>query len=79
MNLDDRRKLHICTADKLAVREYVFKNTNDPNLLNHLYGVYDNPDDIYLGELFSECIYNLSIVDLAMNIHQFDFYFGRKV
>ena len=46
LNLDDRRKLHICTADKLAVREYVLKSTNDPNLLNHLYGVYDGPDKI---------------------------------
>ena len=43
-------------SDKLAVREYVFQNTNYPNLLNHLYGVYDNPDEIQLDELPSEFV-----------------------
>ena len=63
-------------ADKLAIRKYVPQKTNDPNLLNHLYGVYNSPNEMHLGELISECIYNLSIVNLAMKLHQFRFLFG---
>ena len=79
LKLFENPKVHICMADKLAIRKYVSPKTNDPNLLNHLYGVYNSPNEMHLGELFSECIYNLSIVNLAMKIHQFDLYFRRNV
>ena len=43
LKLNDHRKLQINVADKIAVRKYMFQNTNNPNLLNHLYGVVRQP------------------------------------
>ena len=39
LKLNGHRKVHICMPDEFAEREFVFKNANNPNLLNYLYGV----------------------------------------
>ena len=56
LKLNDYRIMHICMTDKIAIRKNVSQRTNDPILLNHLYGVYDSPDEIHLGKLPSEFV-----------------------
>ena len=56
LKLNAHQKVNICMADKLAVRKYISQKTKDPKLLNHLYGVYDNPDEFNLDGLPSEFV-----------------------
>ena len=46
LKLNDPRKVHIYMPGDFVVREFVFKHTNNPNLLNYLYEVYDSQDEI---------------------------------
>ena len=45
-------------ADEFAVREFLLKNTEYPNLLYYLYVVYDSLDEIQFGEQLSEFVIN---------------------
>ena len=51
LKLNDHREVLIEISDKFAVREYVRRKTNSASLLNRLYGVYQNADDIPIDEM----------------------------
>ena len=51
LKFNDHREELVCMADKVEARRYVLSKTNDPNLLNRLYGVYDSAYKIPLEEL----------------------------
>ena len=51
LKLNDHREEFIQFSDKVAVREYVLKVTENPRLLNRVFGVYNKTDDIPFNKL----------------------------
>ena len=56
LKLNDHREVHITMTDKLAVRDYVLSKTNNPALLNCVYGVYKRADEIPIDQLPSKFV-----------------------
>ena len=51
LKLNDHRKLYIQISDKIKVRDYVLEKTENPKILNKIFGIYDSSSEIVVDDL----------------------------